>query len=437
MSSLVHLHLLLMKEFIVIWRSKIWSIIEIAIPLVISVPLITLVLQNSSLVKHEAQFWESFQVTGDWRDIDRRLSNMQSIYSYCGMLSRRSLGLVFPNNIDKKEILWAAREIEFRYLMNDSASHSHIYELNVKIFPTEASMMKALLEDYHRSSICTEYIAGIIFDEYNSSASRLSYTIRIRQTEDPQTRWYIGDDIWENGGPYKISDDQFLVNMMPNYWSLGVLSLQYAIDTVFLKGIDGEKNNDSNFQLSLERIPEPPYFEKSIAEFLSFLIIFWQLFTLPCVLHTVANITSEKHSGMKAFLTVMGMQSSSFYIAHALIGFIKTMVVLLSCTVMLLPQIQTVSPWLFFSTNFIYGAGAVCFALLMSCIFHSPDAATKGTAVIWLATIGLTRLKATEGSVLLNTILSLNLNYAFICAHHAVQDYMNRGDCLSLVFYKI
>lgn len=133
-------------------------------------------------------------------------------------------------------------------------------------------------------------------------------------------------------------------------------------------------------------------------------------------------------------------------------------------------RIQTVSSWLFFSTNLIYGGGAASFALLMSCIFHSPGAATKGTAVIWLATIGeliyfnilnfqddffknytngvsliskffinfilkifagLTRLKAAGGSVLLNIILSLNLNYAFICAHHAMQDYMNRGNWLT------
>ncbi|CAG9539480.1 unnamed protein product [Cercopithifilaria johnstoni] len=432
MLSLNHLRLLLIKEFIIIWRSKIWSVVEIAIPLLISVPLTILVLKNSSSIKHEAQFWESFQVTGDWRDIDRRLGNMQSIYSYCGMLGRRSLGLVFPKNMDEKEILWVAREIEFRYLMNNSASYPHMYELSVKIFPSEAAMMEALLEDYHHSSICTKYIAGVIFGEYNSSTPRLSYTIRIRQTEDPQTRWYIGDDIWYSGGPYEISDDQFLVNMMPNYWSLGVISLQYAIDTIFLKGIDGGQNNDGNFQLSLERIPEPAYFEKLIVGFLSFLIVFWQLSTLPCVLHTVSNISSEKHSGMKAFLTVMGMQSSTFYIAHAVISFIKTMVVLLSCTIMLLPQIQIVSPWLFFFTNFIYCAGAASFALLMSCVFHSPGAATKGTAVIWLATIGLTRLQAAGESVLLNVILSLNLNYAFVCAHHAMQDYMNRDEYLGI-----
>uniref|UniRef100_A0A8R1XY06 ABC transporter domain-containing protein n=1 Tax=Onchocerca volvulus TaxID=6282 RepID=A0A8R1XY06_ONCVO len=447
-----HLHLLLTKELIVIWRSKVWSVVEIAIPLIISVPLIALVLQNSSSVKHEAQFWESFQVTGDWRDIDRRLGNMQSIYSYCGILSRRNLGLVFPNNMDEKEISWTAREIEFRYLMNNSALHSHFFELNVKIFPTEAAMMEELLEDYHRSFMCTKYIAGIIFDEYNSSTLRLSYTIRIRQTEDPQTQWYVGDDIWESGGPYGILDDHFLINMVPNYWSLGILSLQYAIDTVFLKGTDDKKSNDSKFQLSLERIPEPPYFEKSVVKFLSFLIIFWQLFTLPCILHTVANIVSEKHSGIKnhaenpiigwhtlipifsfpAFLTVMGMRSSTFYIAHAIIGFIKIAVVLLSCTVILLPQIQTISSWLFFSTNFIYGAGAASFALLMSCIFHTPGAATKGTIVIWLVTIVLTRLQVTDGSVLLNIILSLNLNYAFICAHRAMQDYMNRDEYLGI-----
>lgn len=66
--------------------------------------------------------------------------------------------IFFRNNVDKKEISWAAREIEFRYLMNNSALHPHIYELNVKIFPTEAAMMEALLEDYHRSFRCTKYI---------------------------------------------------------------------------------------------------------------------------------------------------------------------------------------------------------------------------------------------------------------------------------------
>lgn len=60
--------------------------------------------------------------------------------------------------MDKKEILWIAREMEFRYLMNNSASYSHFYELNVKIFPTETAMMETLLEDYHRSPICTKYI---------------------------------------------------------------------------------------------------------------------------------------------------------------------------------------------------------------------------------------------------------------------------------------
>ncbi|VBB30343.1 unnamed protein product [Acanthocheilonema viteae] len=432
MSSLNHLRLLLSKELIIIWRSKIWSIVEIGIPLLLSIPLVILFLKNSSTVKHEAQFWESFQVTGDWRDIDRRLEGMQTIYSYCGILNRRNLGLVFPSNMDEEEILWVAREIELRYLMKNSTSHSHSYELNVKIFPTETAMMDALLDDYRHSSICTKYIAGIIFNEYNSSTSRLSYTIRIRQTKSQQTHWYIGDDIWNTGGPYGISDYQFPVNRIPNYWSLGFLSLQYAIDTVFLKGIDGGKNNDSNFQLSLERIPEPPYFEKSIAIFLSFLIVFWKFFLLPCVLHTVSNISSEKHSGMKAFLTMMGMQPSTFYIAHMVIAFIKIMVVVLSCTIMLLPQIQTVSSWLFLYTNFIYGAGAASFALLMSCIFHSPGAATKGAAVIWLATIGLAGLKEAERSVLLNIILSLNLNRAFSSAYQAMQDYMNRDEYLGI-----
>ncbi|VDN02264.1 unnamed protein product [Thelazia callipaeda] len=417
-----HFRLLLYKEFIVIWRSKVWSLIELATPLLLSVPLIILILQNSSEVKHEAEFWDSFRVTGDWRDVDRRIGKIKSIYNYCGMTTWRNLGLVFPTGMDVDESLRIAREIESRYEMRVSSMHAHSFTLNVTIFKTESAMMKALLNDYHRSLQCTQYIAGVVFNEFNRSISRLSYTLRVRQTEDPQTHWYVGNEIWESGGPYEVLSDQFPVNLIPNYWSMGILSLQYAIDVVFLKIIDEEKYNDAEFEFSLERMPEPAYFEKAVVGFFTFLIIFWQLFSLPSVLHT-------------AFLNVMGMQSSTFYAAHATISFVKLMIVLLTTTIMLLPLIQTVSPFLLICTNVIYGASAVAFSLLMSSIFHTSGAATKATVVIWLAFIALTKFRATEESIFLNTLLSLNLNYAYTLALHAIQDYMNRDQ--SLTFYNM
>lgn len=40
--------------------------------------------------------------------------------------------------------------------------------------------------------------------------------------------------------------DKFPVNKIPNYWSLGFLSLQYAVDSVFLK-VRGNELSDLPF----------------------------------------------------------------------------------------------------------------------------------------------------------------------------------------------
>lgn len=73
------------------------------------------------------------------------------------------------------------------------------------------------------------------------------------------------------------------------------------IDFTFIfQSINGKKYNDSKFEFTLEKMPEPAYFEKAVMNFLSFLRVFWQLFVLPCIVHTASNIATEKYNGMQA-----------------------------------------------------------------------------------------------------------------------------------------
>ncbi|VDN18205.1 unnamed protein product [Gongylonema pulchrum] len=310
MSLLRQLRLLLHKEFIGAWRNKLWTLLEVAVPVLISLPLAIIVVQKSSSVKHDEQLYKPFQVTGDWRDVDRLLDNMKSIYSSCGRRNKRSLGLIFAN---------------------------------------ETAMMEALSKDFRESFLCTDYIAGVIFDEYNKSTARLRYTLRIRQTDDLQSQWYIGDDVWGPGGAYEVMEDHFQVNINPNYWSSGFLSLQYAVESVFLKSIDSAKYSGDDLEFSLERLPEPTYFEKAM-----------------------------------------------------------------------------VLPALFVITILVYAAGIVTFALFASTIFRSAGMAVKGAGFLWLASIALTNVPISSGSLLPNIIFSLNINYAFTSALKSVQDYMRR-----------
>lgn len=67
--------------------------------------------------------------------------------------------------MDSKEILRTTRELELRYsIKNDSViANSRSFELNTKVFATEAVMMETLMNDYHHSLICTKYI-GMLLD---------------------------------------------------------------------------------------------------------------------------------------------------------------------------------------------------------------------------------------------------------------------------------
>lgn len=79
------------------------------------------------------------------------------------------------------------------------------------------------------------FSAGLSIVDYNISAPHLSYTLRMRRSDDPSTHWYVGEDIWVNGKPYEVLADHTSVTISPNYWSTGFLSLQYAIDSIFIE----------------------------------------------------------------------------------------------------------------------------------------------------------------------------------------------------------
>lgn len=56
---------------------------------------------------------------------------------------------------------------------------------------------------------------------------------------------------------------------------------------------------ESSFDLSLERMPEPAYFEKSIMQFLSYLSGFWPLVASLIISSTVSIIASEKEAAVQ------------------------------------------------------------------------------------------------------------------------------------------
>lgn len=90
-------------------------------------------------------------------------------------------------------------------------------------------------EDKCRSLIICRFIGGIVFKKFDVPNRRLSYAIRLREDRDSSRRWYTENEVWDSGGPFAILADHNPVPGSPNYWSSGFLSLQFAVDSLFLQ----------------------------------------------------------------------------------------------------------------------------------------------------------------------------------------------------------
>uniref|UniRef100_A0A9J2PC62 ABC transporter domain-containing protein n=1 Tax=Ascaris lumbricoides TaxID=6252 RepID=A0A9J2PC62_ASCLU len=417
------LRLLLHKNSLILWRTKLRTAVEILIGLVLSLPIVIIVAENATKVKRPEESFESFKISGDWRDLNRRLGFLKTINrAYC--MSDKLFAIAFRENLSSIEINRIARTLETRY--KNAASGA--FNITVETFASERELDAELSADFNETQLCGRYMGGIVFKKFDVPNRRLSYAIRLREDRDSSRRWYTENEVWDSGGPFAILADHNPVPGSPNYWSSGFLSLQFAVDSLFLQTVYGSPSGEeeSSFDLSLERMPEPAYFEKSIMQFLSYLSGFWPLVASLIISSTVSIIASEKEAAVQAYLTVMGLRASVFYTSHALFAFVKISAVILPAAVIILPLFVTVSASLFLVATLVYCAGVVSFSMLITSFFHTSSSAVKGAMILWAISFGLAFLSPLPSHVFASLLCSLNINAALRGAVKAIQDYMNR-----------
>uniref|UniRef100_A0A915AHT4 ABC transporter domain-containing protein n=2 Tax=Parascaris univalens TaxID=6257 RepID=A0A915AHT4_PARUN len=417
------LGLLIHKNSLILRRTKLRTFVEIFIGLVLSLPIVLIVAQFATKVKRPEESFDSFKVSGDWRDLKRHLGFLKTInIAYC--MSDKLFAVAFRENLSSIEINRIARTLETRY--NNAASGA--FNITVKTFGSERELDAELSADFNETRFCGRYMGGIVFKKFDVANRRLSYAIRLREDRDSSNRWYTENEVWDDDGPFAILADHNPVPGSPNYWTSGFLSLQFAVDSLFLQTVYGSPSGkeESGFDLSLERMPEPAYFEKSIMRFLSYLSGLWPLVASLIICSTVSIIASEKEAAVQAYLTVMGLRASVFYTSHALFSFAKISVVVLPAAIIILPLFVTVSASLFFVTTLVYCAGVVSFSVLITSLFHTSSSAVKGAMIIWAISFGLAFLSPLPSHVFASLLCSLNINAALWGAVKAIQDYMNR-----------
>jgi hypothetical protein len=257
-------------------------------------------------------------------------------------------------------------------------------------------------------------------------SKELSYKIRLpKRITDPDWNTEMQWPVNPSTGP---RSDQMALPREPKYWTSAFLTLQRAIDMVFIEGRNGSRA--SGFTVALQRLPFPSYVSSTLGSFLEALplllaIVFW----LP-VVHTARTVAAEKEARLKEYMSVMGLRPSVYYLSHFITAFAKVGLVAAVAGFLLVPVLLHTSWSLLLVTLLLYAVGAVAFALMVSSMFHSGGGAIRGAVILWLISfilliVNQRKIPGFGGKI----VYSLNINSAFYFAIRVFVLYETQGTC--------
>ena len=268
--------------------------------------------QKSTSEVDPGREFEPVKITGDRNDLMRLVPNIQRISTkMCN--GNKTLGFVFPSDSDK----WIMDNFALRY-------SNYKFAIHTERFATLEDMKEVLTSDLNFTSnkICGHYMGGVYISKIDTISKQFEYRIYVRDREgnDWQT-----DKFWPDDGPYGALADINSIPSKPNYWSTGYISFKYALDSIFLKQVG---RNISDFDFHLARFPTPQFRNNGLLALLKSMPVLFIILTLAVMIHTTKEIVTEKESGIKTYLMVMGLNSTSFYASHFIIAFLKIVIVM-------------------------------------------------------------------------------------------------------------
>ncbi|XP_035897988.1 ATP-binding cassette sub-family A member 3-like [Anopheles stephensi] len=356
--------LLLWKNFLLHWRSKVSSLVEIFIP-----PLFMLLmvgLRSLTEIEHVPH-------VSVYQPLD--ITNFSAI--------RRNLVVPFQDTI--------------AYSPNGPALHTLMgpvgewMNMEVQGLPNGSALQDFLLG--------TSAFAGVEFDiRLNASSilpQRLNY--RLRFPGEQRAQFTVGhswqtDRRWgsrPDGGARFAEDSDG--GPSPGYFREGFLTLQHYIFKAFLEQV--KTIEDPVPDVYLQRFPYPPFREDSFPSSLTtFLPISVMLaFIYPCI-SIVKNILFEKEKQIKEAMKIMGLQNwvlwSSWFVKCFVFTQISVILVVLFLKVpwYSTPNVSVLTYsdwgciWLIF---FVYGIAIITFSFMLSTLFSKANSGGAVAAIIW------------------------------------------------------
>ncbi|XP_058130691.1 phospholipid-transporting ATPase ABCA1-like [Anopheles ziemanni] len=356
--------LLLYKNFLLHWRSKLSSVIEVCIP-----PLFMLLMVGLRSLT-EIEYIPHVSV---YQPLD--IANFTAI--------RRNLAIPFHDTI-----AFSPDSPALRALMGPVGEWA---DLNVQPLPNETT-----LQNFLRASSA---FAGVEFDpRLNNTRSlpqKLNY--RLRFPGEQRAQFTVGNS-WQTDRRWGSRADggaRFAEHSdggpSPGYFREGFLSIQHFIFKSF-----AELNKvipDPVPDVYVQRFPYPPFREDSFPSSLTtFLPISVMLaFIYPCI-SIVKSILFEKEKQIKEAMKIMGLQNWVLWSSWFVKCFVFTQISILLVVLFLkvpwysTPNVSvlTYSDWgVIWLIFFVYGIAIITFSFMLSTLFSKANSGGAVAAIIW------------------------------------------------------
>uniref|UniRef100_A0A182TFV1 ABC transporter domain-containing protein n=1 Tax=Anopheles melas TaxID=34690 RepID=A0A182TFV1_9DIPT len=356
--------LLLWKNFLLHWRSKVSSLVEIFIP-----PLFMLLmvgLRSLTEIEHVPH-------VSVYQPLD--ITNFTAI--------RRNLLIPFQDTL-----AYSPNGSALRTLMEPVGEWMN---LELQPLPNGSALQDFLLG--------TNSFAGVEFDiRLNGSSTlpqRLNY--RLRFPGEQRSQFTVGhswqtDRRWgsrpDGGARFAEESDG---GPSPGYFREGFLTLQHFIFKSFAQQF--KTIPDPIPDVYLQRFPYPPFREDSFPSSLTtFLPISVMLaFIYPCI-SIVKNILFEKEKQIKEAMKIMGLQNWVLWTSWFVKCFVFTqisiglVVLFLKVPWYSTPNVSVLTYsdagviWLIF---FVYGISIITFSFMLSTLFSKANSGGAVAAIIW------------------------------------------------------
>lgn len=378
------LSLLLWKNYLIQIRTPVRTLIELTIPLTMSIVLVILrLLVDSQEIQHPIMF-ENF--------------TMNECLMTSAILSR-------PWNIG-----WSPEESVFaKIIMSSTDVFKHDqYTYGFESFRSEEEMEARIIHDKN-SSTKDSLLAGIIFDDMEKDVTYPKHIkIRIRfpglsrhidlqsttlDTQAPNWKTHIVFPLYQPFGP---RDAHSKFGGQPGYCVEGFLPLQDRLFSAIYKHFK-QMNDDfvsSQPEFVFQRFAYGPYTQD---QYLPALILFISIFiilmyTYSCI-STIKMVTVEKETQMKSAMKIMGLPNWMHWTAWTLKEFSQWMLPSTFITILLTIQwtshgcvLRHTNPVVLLMILSVYAFTSIMLCFLISvCFNRANSAATVGSAV-WFVT---------------------------------------------------